>query len=868
MPAGEGVQPRIQSRRPFPRITPARRHGQFTPAESAHAAEGTAQDEWDKAQIAYSVEKDAYGRYITTLDEPMEVTSIVDVFGNELTAEDYDVLYFNNDAQKTIVTKDNGIAGPGTYPTVAGSYVMLVIKGGQELPEFDADGKIGAYAAKIQNYTEKNIVMRQVGFTISPETTDSLKGVYAYEGSDMDDTEFKYDGAAMNVNFAVGDNQLTDTSRYAISWATSSTKIQVTNGTAIDNSTVKDAGTYTATIYDNQTGSKATVEVVVDPIDLSTDVVAIPTVNNDNGYKSFAATNITVNGNPLTADSSNPNGYVSYVATQLDKQDGTEYMPDLSADGATLGVYTFDVSASNVAGGNTNVVGGPATVTGCVVEDKVDFYYGPNASDDTLVSAVFTVSPVKTFTLSKGEMFVPSLLKAQVEDAGHAGEAADFDYTVTKDGQEVTSYTEPGEYVLTLDSPLTDNFATAGHEVVTFKVVEKELAALTAFAQVDGKSLSETFYYTGEAYVPTIAVVDKDGNKAVEGEDYAVAYKLDGKEVESMVDADEYQIVVSYADEKSTEIATFNFEIAKAPIVVAKADCDLYAWTGEAVSPTFTGNTKTDWTGLDLALTADNAVITYKKSLETDENGETNWEGTENTDWASVAAKDLKDVGTYQATVSVPGSNKNFQDATEKATAVFEISKTAAYADVAADAWYAESVYTAASEGFGYMTGIPGTNLFLPEGQITRAQVAQVLYNMAGGNLDPSQSYPTQFTDVEPDAWYAAPIFWASQAGIVTGIGDTGTFAPNDPVTREQVATMLWRYMRAQGKDVSGSADLAAYADGSSVSGWAAEAMAWAVDAEVFGVGTDVLRPQDDMSRAEMAATAVRVQPDGMIERA
>ena len=79
---------------------------------------------------------------------------------------------------------------------------------------------------------------------------------------------------------------------------------------------------------------------------------------------------------------------------------------------------------------------------------------------------------------------------------------------------------------------------------------------------------------------------------------------------------------------------------------------------------------------------------------------------------------------------------------------------------------------------------------------------------------------------------------------------------------------MLWRYMKAQGKDVSGSADLAAYADGSSVSGWAAEAMAWAVDAEVFGVGTDVLRPQDDMSRAEMAATAVRVQPDGMIERA
>ena len=68
----------------------------------------------------------------------------------------------------------------------------------------------------------------------------------------------------------------------------------------------------------------------------------------------------------------------------------------------------------------------------------------------------------------------------------------------------------------------------------------------------------------------------------------------------------------------------------------------------------------------------------------------------------------------------------------------------------------------------GLLNGSDGK--ILPKGLLTRAQMAQVLYNMAGGNLDPSQSYPTQFTDVEPDAWYAAPIFWASQAGIVTGI--------------------------------------------------------------------------------------------------
>ena len=442
---------------------------------------------------------------------------------------------------------------------------------------------------------------------------------------------------------------------------------------------------------------------------------------------------------------------------------------------------------------------------------------------------------------------------------------------MTKDGAEVSDFTQPGTYVVELDSAVTPGFESAGHKVVTFEVVEKAVQIADVFYQVDGKAIDGTFYYTSEPYDVQVVAYDAKKNVLTEGEDYTVAYKLDGKEVESMVDADEYTIEVTPAGSDKAMSPAQKFTISPAPVKSAKADQALYAYTGEAVEPTFTGYTKDDLTGLSVALNADNAKITYKK-----------WDGksyvmvdgkaTDEIDWdngaTAVSAGDLKDDATYQATIELPAGFKNFCSADTKATAVFEISKTAAYADVDANAWYAESVYTAASEGFGYMTGIPGTNLFLPEGQITRAQVAQVLYNMAGGNLDPSQTYPTQFSDVEADAWYAAPIFWASQAGIVTGIGDTGTFAPNDPVTREQVATMLWRYMRAQGKDVSGSADLSAYADGSSVSGWAAEAMAWAVDAEVFGVGTDVLRPQDDMSRAEMAATAVRVQPDGMIERA
>ena len=164
------------------------------------------------------------------------------------------------------------------------------------------------------------------------------------------------------------------------------------------------------------------------------------------------------------------------------------------------------------------------------------------------------------------------------------------------------------------------------------------------------------------------------------------------------------------------------------------------------------------------------------------------------------------------------------------------------------------------------MTGYADTNLFGPNDTITRAQVAQVLYNMASerdhmylpeGSYNEIYGYAS-FDDVNGKMWYGKAIAWAKATGIVTGYGD-GTFAPENNITREEFATMLARYAQKYGTYTAGSAsDFAAYGDASAVDSWAAEYVAWAVKGGYMGKNTDVLTPLANMTRAEAAAMVVR----------
>ena len=153
----------------------------------------------------------------------------------------------------------------------------------------------------------------------------------------------------------------------------------------------------------------------------------------------------------------------------------------------------------------------------------------------------------------------------------------------------------------------------------------------------------------------------------------------------------------------------------------------------------------------------------------------------------------------------------------------------------------------------GLMSGV-GNGLFAPQMTTTRAQMVQILYNLAG---DPEVSGTTPFTDLTDD-WYQDAVLWGYQTGVVAGTSAT-TFSPNDPVTREQAAVLLMGYAEKIAQvDLSGAqADLSRFPDGDQVSDWARTQMSAAVALGLIsGVpinGRDYLCPQDSATREQVA---------------
>ncbi|MGN1003544.1 MAG: S-layer homology domain-containing protein [Oscillospiraceae bacterium] len=171
------------------------------------------------------------------------------------------------------------------------------------------------------------------------------------------------------------------------------------------------------------------------------------------------------------------------------------------------------------------------------------------------------------------------------------------------------------------------------------------------------------------------------------------------------------------------------------------------------------------------------------------------------------------------------------------------------FTDLVFSAWYYDDVrFVYENKLFQGMTA----TTFSPGDKMNRAMLATVLYRMAGaGSGVPSAG----FTDVADDAWYADPVNWAANMGIVTGMGN-GTFAPTSNVTREQMAAMLYRFARDfLGMEVPATGDLSGYSDRAKVSSWAEDAMSWAVGHGIMnGYENGTLSPGGTASRAEVAA--------------
>ena len=174
------------------------------------------------------------------------------------------------------------------------------------------------------------------------------------------------------------------------------------------------------------------------------------------------------------------------------------------------------------------------------------------------------------------------------------------------------------------------------------------------------------------------------------------------------------------------------------------------------------------------------------------------------------------------------------------------VESTLPFTDVSDADWFYPAVKYVYDNDM--MNGV-SDDRFAPASQLTRGMIAQVLYNLekVTGDFDGS------FTDVAADEWYADAVNWAAECGIVNGFGD-GTFGPEQNITREQMAQILMNYAKYKGYDVTAKGDVSAFTDAAEISGWAQDAVSWAVAEKLLsGKGNGILDPAGTATRAEVA---------------
>lgn len=176
------------------------------------------------------------------------------------------------------------------------------------------------------------------------------------------------------------------------------------------------------------------------------------------------------------------------------------------------------------------------------------------------------------------------------------------------------------------------------------------------------------------------------------------------------------------------------------------------------------------------------------------------------------------------------------------------------YRDVSPNSWYYDYVYDVYEKGL--MTGMNETT-FAPDVTLSRAHFATILWRMVGS---PEVPYTEKFPDVPEGQFYTTAVMWASENGIITGYTDSGLFKPADQITREQIAAMLYRYASFIGENVSNTASLTSFSDNSKVSEFAKVPMEWCVaEGIISGDGvTGELLPQGNTSRAVCATIISR----------
>ena len=728
-----------------------------------------------------------------------------------------------------------------------------------------------------------------VGFEI---TAVSLSGAVPYEVNPEDaenvtDTTFTYTGSELNIGFKLNDKALVEGTDYTVKFVPAKGDVY---GAA---TTVKDAGTYNYVLtglgkYAGQTlGTTST-----DPRQITVNAfnLADAQIENMDVVEGSAApahpTKVTSADGKTELDPS----LVKLVRT---------YPTPFGASGNND--YTFTASAAdgvNPEGGAINV-SGSKTVMVNQVGAIATFGYDGEAWEDSFSTNLSDKHPV---------YFNSDWIDVYGADSKKIG-ADKYTVKYQKKNNDGTYGTE---------QPLNGNIVAAG----TYKVTVEVNKDATDYA-LGGSATCEVVVSAGtvnadaNVYVTyggkvvtsvekaydkrpvnasdfTITAKDSKGNAVASGMITAVLYDANGKKVPAAgaVDAGEYTLKLTSESYELTGTTEIPVTINKVDLSKLKMDA-MQTWSGADYLPI-----KHD--GVNHGVTAylwSELKLSYDTG-KTDDDGDAIWAALSSTpdtllndtylkaekydsekgEWVEVSYADgrCKTVGDWRITLT--GNKtlaKNYEFANDDYTTTVEFkvvdnsNSEAWFTDVTPNDWFFNEVN--AAHDANYIFGVGNSSQFAPNTAITRADVCVILGRMAGVPTDPNAEgyesflggYMTPFGDVDSAQYYAKAVAWAAKAGIVTGYGDTGEFKPEQAITREEFATMLARYAeKVKGADVSADADaLDGYADEANVSDWAKGYVAWAVEAKAMGQKTDMLWAGNDISRAEVAAMAVRYQP-------
>lgn len=206
--------------------------------------------------------------------------------------------------------------------------------------------------------------------------------------------------------------------------------------------------------------------------------------------------------------------------------------------------------------------------------------------------------------------------------------------------------------------------------------------------------------------------------------------------------------------------------------------------------------------------------------------------------------------GSNGASGYINKPTKQEENESEKTSKDDEVNEMC-FADVKKNEWHYEAVKYVYERKL--MNGTE--NGFEPESKMSRAMLVTVLYRMVNPvNIETNHI----FTDVPNGQWYSDAIAWAASRGIVSGITET-KFAPDEDISREQMALIIYRFAKAQGYDVSDKADISSYADSKDISDWALDALGWANKKELInGTSQTLLSPNATATRAQVAAILMR----------